>query len=68
LAFCAGAKLQHTAVHTGSLKKYATGHGNASKGDMMAAAAIRYEGIAVGSDDEADALMLLAYAEEILSL
>ena len=48
-------------VATGSLKKFATGIGNASKEDMMTAA-----GIVLGrrpiSDDEADAVMLARFA------
>lgn len=46
------------------LKVWATGKGNASKADMMAEAARR--GLEFVSDDEADALLLLAYLQEII--
>jgi len=46
-----------------ALKKWATGHGRASKQDMVAEARARY-GRKPKSDDEADALLLLAWARE----
>jgi len=37
--FCAKWGIEHTAVHTGTLKKFAAGSGNAGKADMIEAAA-----------------------------
>lgn len=48
-------------VHTGTLKKWATGRGNAGKDAMVAAARLRY-GRDVTSHDEADALHVLAWS------
>lgn len=59
-AFAAEHDIELMPVHTGSLKKWATGKGNASKEDMTAAARIR--GWDVEDDNEADAALLLDYA------
>lgn len=49
-----------TGIGVGTIKKFATGKGNASKQEMVHAA---YEaGFAVRGDDEADAIHLLRYA------
>lgn len=45
------------------IKKHATGRGNASKADMVAAAQVRWER-EVQDDNEADALCVLAWALE----
>ena len=50
-------------VHTGTLKKWATGSGNAPKNTMVSAAR-RYVGDVDLTHDEADAVLLLAYALE----
>ncbi|GEP38858.1 hypothetical protein NPS01_25210 [Nocardioides psychrotolerans] len=42
------------------LKKYATGKGNASKDQVLAAVVRRYPDVEVGGNDEADALVLAA--------
>jgi hypothetical protein len=54
--------IEHAAVHSATLKKYATGKGNAKKPDMLRAAQTKllYEGT---DDNEADALWLLHYAQ-----
>ncbi len=49
-------------VGVGTIKKHATGKGNAKKPDMIAAAQAR--GVRVTDDNEADAVALLAYALE----
>ena len=61
--FAAEIGAEHEAVHTATLKKWATGNGRASKEQMIAAACERY-GVAVRDDNEADALLLLAWARE----
>jgi Holliday junction resolvasome RuvABC endonuclease subunit len=53
----------YVAVHTATLKKWATGKGTASK-DEMKAAARRLWGVEPSTFDEADALCLLAYARD----
>lgn len=53
-----------TDVHSGTLKKFTAGHGKASKAQMMKLALDRF-GVIVATDDEADALHMLAYAREI---
>ena len=63
--FCARHGLEHAAVHTATLKKFATGRGNAKKPEMIAAAQARF-GYPVADDNEADALWLLAYAETVI--
>lgn len=63
--FCARHDLQHAAVHSATLKKFTTGKGNAKKPEMIAAVIRRWppDGpIRVLTDDEADAIALLAYA------
>jgi Holliday junction resolvasome RuvABC endonuclease subunit len=52
--------LEHAAVHTATLKKFATGKGNAKKAEMLGAVCRRWK--AVTDDNEADAIALLYYA------
>jgi Holliday junction resolvasome RuvABC endonuclease subunit len=59
---CAEKGIEHVAVHTGTLKKHATGKGNSGKPEMMGAA--KEKGWKFQDDDEADALWLLDYAIE----
>ena len=51
---------EYMAVHTASLKKFATGRGNASKGCMVAWASGRMKR-KITDDNEADAIALLYY-------
>lgn len=60
MAFAAEHGIELMPVHTCSLKKWATGKGNASKEDMTAAA--RIWGWDPQDDNEADAALLLEYA------
>jgi len=61
---CARANIASTSIHSGTLKKFATGRGNASKEEMIEAAKKRFPDQKIESDDQADALMTLAYAME----
>jgi Holliday junction resolvasome RuvABC endonuclease subunit len=61
--FCARHKIEHTAVHSATLKKFATGHGRASKEMMKKAFQERYD-VVPTSDDMADAGCLLWYSIE----
>ncbi|CAJ0803118.1 hypothetical protein LMG18090_04393 [Ralstonia mannitolilytica] len=60
--WCAANNIPLYGVGVGTIKKHATGKGNAKKPDMIAAAKAR--GIAAKDDNEADAVALLAYALE----
>jgi len=59
---CAEAKIEYVALHSSALKKHATGKGNASKEEVMAAA--KKKGWKFADDNEADALWLLDCAME----
>lgn len=61
--FCEEKKIEYSSVHSGTLKRFATGKGNASKEDMRRAAVLKYERM-VDNDDEADALHALAWAKK----
>ena len=59
-AWCEHHQIPYQGVPVGTIKKHATGKGNASKEDMIAAA--RAHGFHPADDNEADALALLAWA------
>lgn len=61
LAEAAHRSLEHMAVHTATLKKWATGDGRAGKPKMIEKAQSVYPGIEIIDDNHADALLLLAY-------
>ena len=58
-AACAEAKIEYVAVHSGTLKKHATGKGNCNKEAMMKAAT--GEGWEFEDDNECDAQWLLDF-------
>jgi Holliday junction resolvasome RuvABC endonuclease subunit len=60
LAWAADIGAETMPVHTGTLKKFATGKGNAGKPEMIQAAKDR--GYDPEDDNEADACLLLEYA------
>lgn len=61
----AAREIPYAAVHTGTLKKHATGSGAASKEMMILAARKRWpDAQAIESDDQADALLVLSWALE----
>jgi hypothetical protein len=64
LAEAARISAEHMPIHTGQLKKWATGKGNTGKAGMMARAQELYPGIELIDDNHADALLLLSYALE----
>lgn len=59
-AWCEHHNIPYQGVPVGTIKKHATGKGNAGKDEMIKAA--RDAGHAVKDDNEADALHLLKYA------
>lgn len=60
-AWCEHHQIPYAGVPVGTIKRHATGKGNASKVDMMAAA--RAAGHEPADDNEADALALLHWAQ-----
>jgi Holliday junction resolvasome RuvABC endonuclease subunit len=62
-AWCEHHHIPYQGVPVGTIKKHATGKGNASKDDMLAA--IRARGHAPVDDNEADAIALLYLAREM---
>lgn len=62
-AWCEQHRIPYQGVPVGTIKKHATGKGNASKEDMVTAA--RKRGHDPGDDNEADALALLHWALEM---
>lgn len=60
-AWCADNQVEHAAVHTATLKKFATGNGRASKTEMVEAARQRFR-VPIEDDNEADALLVLDWA------
>ncbi|WP_243634761.1 hypothetical protein [Roseicella frigidaeris] len=59
-AWCEGAGVPYQGVPVGTIKRFATGKGNADKAAVIAA--IRARGFAPGDDNEADALAILLWA------
>jgi Holliday junction resolvasome RuvABC endonuclease subunit len=59
---CAERGLEHVPVHSSRLKKHATGRGVADKPSMQRAAITRWGLGTVPTEDEADALCVLAWA------
>jgi Holliday junction resolvasome RuvABC endonuclease subunit len=66
LGICADGDIEHTAVHTGTLKKHATGKGNASKEEMKGAAKAVWTGVDFIDDNHVDAYWLADWAMDNL--
>jgi Holliday junction resolvasome RuvABC endonuclease subunit len=64
-AWCEHHQIPYSGVPVGTIKKFATGKGNASKDEMIKAAS--YNGFTPEDDNEADAINLLRYAMELNS-
>lgn len=60
---CAEAGIEYTAVHSATIKRHATGKGNASKAMVLDAAQKEFRKMLIDSN-EADALWLYDYAHE----
>jgi hypothetical protein len=61
-AWCEERTIAYQGVPVGTIKRYATGKGNADKAAMIAA--MRARGFAPADDNEADALALLLWATD----
>lgn len=61
-SWCEHHNIAYGGVPVGTIKKHATGAGNASKGDMIAA--MNAKGHPITDDNEADALAILYWALE----
>lgn len=59
---CLENKIEYRGVGVGTIKKHATGKGNAKKDDMICAAALQFKNIDIIDDNHADALWLLDLA------
>lgn len=64
--WCIECKIEYKGVPVGTIKKYATGKGNAKKPDMILAANRLFPSINVIDDNHADALCLLSWAQKNL--
>ncbi|WP_035384384.1 phage related protein [Ferriphaselus sp. R-1] len=62
-AWCEHHQIPYQGIPVGTIKKHATGKGNASKDEMIAA--VRNLGHSPADDNEADALALLDYARKL---
>jgi Holliday junction resolvasome RuvABC endonuclease subunit len=62
-AWCEHHNVPYQGVPVGTIKKHATGKGNASKAEMIAA--MRRRGHSPADDNEADALAILHWAGDI---
>ena len=62
-AWCEHHQIPYQGIPVGTIKKHATGKGNASKDEMIAA--VRNLGHTPADDNEADALALLDYARSL---
>jgi Holliday junction resolvasome RuvABC endonuclease subunit len=61
--WCIDNGIEYQGVPVGTIKKYATGKGNADKTEMIKAANRLYPSINILDDNHADALCLLHYAQ-----
>lgn len=59
---CIDNKIEYQGVPVGTIKKHATGKGNADKKMMVAAAIQKFKGVNVIDDNHADSLWILDYA------
>ena len=61
---CELKEIPYQGVPVGTIKKFATGKGNSNKEAMLAAARERWPELNIVDDNQADALFLLAWANE----
>jgi Holliday junction resolvasome RuvABC endonuclease subunit len=61
--WCEEKKIPYLGVPVGTVKKFATGYGNANKDAMVEAARREFEHVSIDDDNQADALWILRYLE-----
>lgn len=61
-SFCIRNKIEYRGIGVGTIKKHATGKGNAKKDEIIFAASLKFKNINVTDDNHADALWLLDLA------
>lgn len=64
---CLETGIEYKGVGVSTIKKHATGKGSAKKEDMICAAALKWPSVHIQSDDHADALWLLDWAQTHLA-
>ena len=62
---CESKEIPYKGIHVGTIKKHATGKGNASKEQMIAAARYLYPKQKIEDDNQADALAILHTAKHL---
>lgn len=62
--FCEEHEIQYEPISVQHIKQFATGRGNATKDEMIAAAQQRFPGLIIEDDNHADALHLLTLAAD----
>lgn len=62
--FCLENSIEYKGVGVGTIKKHATGKGNAKKDAMICAASMKWPAVNILDDNHADALWLLDYAQK----
>lgn len=62
--YCEAHSIPYEGVPVGTIKKYATGKGNSNKEVMVAEAKKRWPEASIIDDNQADALLLWAYAQD----
>lgn len=63
--FCINNGIEYRGVGVGSIKKHATGKGNADKEAMVKAAVTKFKSVNILDSNHADALWLLDYAQTL---
>ena len=64
--FCLENDIEYKGVPVQTIKKHATGSGNAKKDDMIFSASMKFPKINIIDDNHADALHLLDYAQKVI--
>ena len=65
-AVCLEKNIEYQGVPVQTIKKHATGSGNAKKDDMIFSASMKFPKINIIDDNQADSLGLLDYAQKVI--
>jgi len=66
MAWCEKMNIPYESVPVGCVKQEAAGKGNASKAQMIAAAALKWPNVCVADDNQADAMWIAEYGRRML--